>query len=98
MAKAKAVKSAKEETVAEKIGHSVGNAIGAIKQKFNELVHPDEQPVVRNKRAAVKRPAVPPKKLAVKKTAPVKKTATTVKPAAKKSAAAPKKKISPRKK
>jgi hypothetical protein len=98
MAKARTVTPATEETGAEKLGHSVGHAIGAIKQKLSEIVSPDEQPVVRKSRPAAKLPAVAPKKAAAKKTITPRKADTPAKAAAKKTAAARKKKVSSPKK
>jgi hypothetical protein len=55
MAKSRKVQ---EETIAEKLGHSVGTAIGAIKEKFNDLVHPDEAPPARKTRTTRVQPVV----------------------------------------
>ena len=80
----------KEEGFAEKVGHVLGEAIGAVKEKFNEIVHPSE--AAASKRTAAKQNAggrkkvgaTPAPKKAVKSTA-VKKTAKMApKPAVKK--------------
>ena len=81
MAKSKKEVPSAEETLVEKVGHKIGEITGAVVEKYNDLVHPNEKkqfkkahprPVAKKdgaKKAPVKKAADPKaaKKAAVKK-------------------------------